>query len=333
MFLLAGLMGMMAVGAAALWGLEDLGERNDGDQVPRTPGDTAEDAPTVEGNGPSIMDIATDVDPQDPEGDDWNVQSGGVIADTMTGTAINDFLNGYEGDDTILGLAGTDELRGGEGDDSLSGGAGDDSLHGDAGDDTLQGDGGADSLYGHGGDDFLDGGDGDDSLSAGQGDDSLSGGAGNDALHGYIGNDFLDGGPGEDTLFGGEGNDTLEGRAPVGTPAEADRDFLNGGPGDDVIFAGGNDIVTGGAGADQIILGEWLSEREQASVLDFTVSEDSLLVFYDETETPDPEVTVKTDEADESLHHVFLNGVQIANVQSATALSLDDIVLVPQETV
>lgn len=332
MFLLAGLMGMMAVGAAALWGLEDLGGNTDDDPSPDTPGEAERDTAATPGEGPSIMDIATGSD--DPEGDDWTVQSGTLIADTMTGTAINDFLNGYDGDDTVTGQGGTDELRGGNGDDSLNGGAGDDSLHGDAGDDTLEGGSGADSLYGHGGDDLLSGGDGDDSLNAGQGNDTLEGGAGDDALHGYLGDDSLDGGAGADTLFGGYGNDTLDGRSPQevegGLAGSDDADYLNGGQDDDVILVGGGDIVTGGTGADQIILGDWLGEANRAEVLDFSSEEDSLLVFYDEAEDPDPQVSVEQDGKDQTLHHVLLNGVVIAQVHSATALRVEDIALVPQ---
>ncbi|WP_135506579.1 calcium-binding protein [Roseovarius aestuariivivens] len=331
MFLLAGMMGMMAVGAAALWGLEDVGavREEPEDDTAETARDTQEPA---QAGSASIMDIATATDPEtDPEGDDWTVQTGTVTADTMTGTAINDFLNGYDGDDTIDGAGGSDALRGGGGADDLSGGDGDDSLHGEAGADRLSGGEGADSLYGHGGDDALDGGAGDDSLSAGQGDDTLEGGDGNDALHGYLGNDSLDGGAGADTLFGGYGNDMLTGRE-AGADAVQATDYLNGGPGDDVLVAGGGDIVTGGAGADQVVLGDWLSQAHQAEVVDFSTEEDSLVVLFDDTEDPDPELSVEQDEEDTALHRVLLNGVAIAQVHSAGGLSLDHIALVPHQS-
>lgn len=328
MFLLAGMMGVMAVGAAALWGLEDVGNREEDGSASDAPEALDDPGSTEAATGPSIADIATGAD--DPEGDDWMVQSGDPDADMMTGTALNDFLHGYDGDDTILGQGAADELRGGAGDDSLDGGSGDDSLHGDAGDDTLDGGAGADSLYGHGGDDQLRGGDGADSLSAGQGDDTLLGGAGDDALHGYLGDDRLDGGAGHDTLFGGAGDDTLDGRDPARASAgTTDADYLNGGQGDDSIIAGGADIVTGGAGSDQISLGDWLSGGSPVEVLDFSQDEDSLLVLYDEAATPDPQLTVEQDEADSSLHRLVLNGETIAQVHSATALRVEDVALVP----
>ena len=326
MLLLAGLMGVMAVGATALWAFDET----DDDERWDVPLPGQDDMASLEAAnaGPSPIDIATA--PDSAEEDDYAVQSGTDQGEALTGEAGPDMLNGYGGDDSVAGAGGHDELRGGDGDDSVDGGEGNDTLRGDAGQDTLGGDDGDDLLFGHEGDDSLDGGEGNDTLMGGEGGDSLDGGEGDDALHGYLGNDSLNGGPGSDSLFGGEGDDMLNGLDPEGTAPGGDVDYLHGGAGDDQIVAGQGAIVTTGEGADMVTLGSWLDADHQAEVMDFSTLEDSLVILYDDTSGAEPDVAVEQDENDQTLHHVLVNGERIAAVHSMNGLGLEHITLLPQ---
>lgn len=135
---------------------------------------------------------------------------------------------------------------------------------------------------------ILNGGAGNDSLGGSSGNDTLNGGTGIDFLNGAAGNDTLNGGDGNDTLSGDEGNDTLNGGAGIDQIFEsADVNFtltndiligngtdklisietarLRGGDSDNILDAsqftrggveldgdGGNDILIGTSGADEL---------------------------------------------------------------------------------
>jgi Ca2+-binding RTX toxin-like protein len=103
--------------------------------------------------------------------------------------------------------------------------------------DNIFGGTGNDTIYGGQLDDWLFGGDGNDLINAGAQDGSL-GGDGN-YLDGGAGNDELNGREGSDWLVGGDGSDRL-----------------NGNGGDDILAggAGNNDILKGGDGADQYLV-------------------------------------------------------------------------------
>ncbi|WP_428514391.1 calcium-binding protein [Roseovarius sp.] len=343
MLFLAGLIGMVAVGTAAMWGFEDLGTNNARDDI-GTPGDASDetsdydsDASAYSNAQGSLLDIATDdgfeseAQDDDPEGDDYGIARGTADADTLSGGEASEFLDSLDGDDRIASGDGDDVARGGDGNDTLHGGAGDDTLHGEAGNDILAGGAGSDIVMGHDGDDHLSGGAGDDSLVGGEGADTLMGDAGDDALHGYLGNDSLDGGAGADTLFGGSGDDVLTGVAPDGTAPEQDQDYLNGGSGDDEITLGAGDIATGGNGADSFILRDWLDADHQGQIVDFNTAEDNLVLLYDDDGTV-PDVTIEEDSDAQNLHRVLLGGEVIANVTSDAALTLAHITLIPQST-
>lgn len=317
---------MVAVSTAAMWGFED--SDSDETREPAMPPGASEE-PSENSQVPSVLDIATRDD--DPEGDDYDIRPGTVMADTLTGTPLNEFLNGLEGNDTISASDGDDVARGGEGDDIVSGDDGDDTLRGDSGSDTVLGGEGQDDVFGHEGDDALDGGDGDDSIVGGEGQDTLTGGAGNDALHGYLGDDDLNGGEGADTLFGGAGQDSITGIAPAGVSAEDDQDYLNGGAGDDEIMIGAGDIATGGSGADVFNVANWGSDTPLSQIMDFSPAEDSLIVLYEDTDGPVPLVTIEQDEEQSDLHRILLNGQIIAEVSSDAALSLDHITLMSSD--
>ncbi|MFN6977628.1 MAG: calcium-binding protein [Gemmobacter sp.] len=200
---------------------------------------------------------------------------GGGGADTVVGGAGNDGLDGGAGDDVLCGGDGDDQINGRAGDDRAEGGAGDDTIDGEAGDDTLLGGDGHDRLAGHEGDDSLAGGPGDDTLLGGGGNDTLEGGPGDDWLAGGHGDDVLVAGTGADTLDGGEGNDTLVGGADPGGAVR----YLNGGPGDDMLVLGGNDVGTGGEGADLFAI--LAAGDGTVQVMDYDAGADDLIVVYD----------------------------------------------------
>ncbi len=379
MLLLAGLMGMMALGATAFIGMgtddddeaaaqeisdQDMTEAEVSEVEPPAPGTSITDFMGT-GAATSMPEIAlaeTATSPED-DGNEEMAESGlpelvlrvaaatsaepapddtaEMVQRILVGTSDNDQIdgsdavdvaNGYDGDDVMSGAEGDDEIWGGLGADTLTGDDGDDTLHGGADDDIMQGGDGDDQMFGHGDDDTLLGGSGDDSLVGGAGDDVLEGGTGADALHGGLGNDVLRGGPGHDMLFGGWGDDTLSG---FEDDPETDgwddtdvSDYLNGGGGDDLITAGAGDIVTGGAGADTVLLGEWLSAGHQAQILDFEPDEDTLMVIFNDLENDAPDVDLAPDPENESIQHIMLNGVAIAAVNNAAGLNSGHITLI-----
>ena len=90
-------------------------------------------------------------------------------------------------------------------------------------------------------------------------------------IHGGDGNDLLQGGAGSDTLDGNDGDDSLSGLFPEGDDTAVD--FLNGGDGDDTLTLGAGDLGTGGAGADDFILSQWLGEGGFATIADYQAGE------------------------------------------------------------
>lgn len=359
MLLLAGVLGMMAVGATAFFGF-DFGSPEDEDDMPLSMqmgsgqpdllGSAAPQQAPIQDTPPDDTppdDTLPDDSPQDTDQDPVTDQaardipftpgeiiSGDATDNALSGTDASDQINGYAGNDRVSGGAGDDQLFGDTGQDTLLGETGNDTLHGDEGDDSLSGQDGDDDLYGHAGQDTLSGGAGADSLQGGEGNDSVMGDAGDDAVHGGLDDDTLDGGLGADTLFGSWGNDALTGVVDDPDTAQTDDidagDFLNGGGGDDVIVIGQDDTVTGGTGADSFTLGHWITQGHQAEILDFSLAEDALMVIYDDTVDPDPLVSLDPDEDDADLQHLVLNGVRIAAISGAAGLTLDAITLFPE---
>ncbi len=254
------------------------------------------------------------------------ILSGTATDDAMSGGRGDDQINGYAGDDAVRGGGGDDNLYGDTGQDTLIGGAGDDDLQGEDGDDTLFGGGGADDLFGQNGNDSLNGGSGDDTLDGGDGDDALAGGTGNDALHGGLGDDLLSGRGGADSLFGGWGNDLISGLREGGSGEDGGHDYLNGGGGDDTILAGEGDIVTAGDGADDIVIGEWLKGGDTAQIMDFDATEDSLLLVWDLSDDPDPDIEVIPDEDAPGTNLILVDGQEVASVSGD--VQADDIVMI-----
>lgn len=257
---------------------------------------------------------------------------GGDVAESLYGAGGDDHISGRGGEDILIGRTGDDWLSGGDGDDHLYGAAGADTLlgglgadvlHGEDGDDTLGGDAGDDALYGHQGDDALQGGAADDTLSGGDGFDSLLGGDGDDELTGGHGRDLLSGGAGLDMLEGGEGSDTIWGQMP-GEEDDA-ADFLNGGTGDDLLMLGAGDFGNGGDGADVFGLLDIAEGDPPMQITDFDPAADSLVVLYDPSTHPDPQLSVESDES--GVTRLLLDGVALASLTNGVNLDLGSITL------
>lgn len=325
MLMFAGLLGMVAVGAAAFVGFQPVTEDSETE--------TGESEEVHD--GPDLIDSIFGPDTPEPPQGSGEIISGTPGAEDITGTEEGDQINGLDADDTISGGAGDDSLLGGLGDDRVSGETGDDTLHGGDGADTLSGGEGRDTLYGHNDADDLSGGAGDDSLVGSAGHDLLRGDAGDDAVHGDIGDDTLHGGFGRDTLFGGWGDDVIVGL--VNDPATVifddldSGDFLNGGSGDDLILAGQDDLVDTGEGADTVMIGDWISEGNAVEIVDFHPEEDRLIVFYNALKGNDANLSLKPGAEDTSARTLLLNGVPIATIANAEGLTLDHIALLPRE--
>lgn len=212
-----------------------------------------------------------------------SVSGHSVTTPTVMG---DDVLTGGYGYDVLAGAGGNDSLYGGYGNDSLIGGTGDDLLDGgdsydlasyedaggavivklslagaqntvSAGMDTLVS---IESVTGSRFGDTLLG-----SVDA----NSIWGRAGDDNIYGYGGNDYLYGEDGADTIVGGPGNDSIYAdRSDYYKwfsnvlSGESGNDYIyswygndtiDGGTDDDVISdPGGNDIIAGGAGVDEL---------------------------------------------------------------------------------
>lgn len=308
MLWLAGLMGLMAVGAVTF---VETGTDDDESDLTQLGNDSNE-------GDASLNDVLTGTDQ----------------SDVIDGGAGDDQIGGGDGADTLHGGTGNDDVYGGDDDDDLFGDEGDDTLHGQNGDDAIFGGDDADTFYGNNDDDVLHGGAGNDTLQGSEGDDLLFGDDDDDALQGGLDNDTLDGGMGEDTLFGGWGDDALSG---IIDDPDADGiqdidglDFLNGGGGDDQITAGNLDVVTTGEGADEVILGDWITEGNSATITDFDALEDSIVLVWDDAQGDEPEIALEADPEDDSLIQVLMDGVAVATLDADSELDISDIALIPQ---
>lgn len=276
----------------------------------------------------------------------FDTLDGGAGEDSLSGGMGQDLINGGSGSDSISGGGWNDTIYGGGGFDDIDGGSSNDTLYGGYGQDLLIGGTGNDDLNGDGWNDGLFGGEGNDTLAGGHSEDILSGGAGNDRLFGDGGDDLLVGDAGTDLLRGGAGDDILVGsdlmsreltpddyiaaRAetlpldedgdPIiagwsltGSDAGLDVDTLEGGDGNDTLIIGNNDIATGGAGADDFILGDWIQDGEPAQILDFNTTEDIIVVQIEDSNSS---ATITT-RIENGVGLVLIDDIVIATVQGS----------------
>lgn len=156
------------------------------------------------------------------------------------------------------------ELHATDGDDRLQGDEGDDAIFGYDGNDRILGGAGADSLVGGVGDDIITDAFGDDNIKGKQGNDAINTGPGFDLALGGLGDDFVMNGGDAKTNFMGMGNDISYGTNGRMTVFGGEHDdWIEGGMHADLLQAdngeqfqndtlGGNDVVIGGLGNDDI---------------------------------------------------------------------------------
>ncbi len=237
----------------------------------------------------SIYNSATTITENASEGTDtiWS-----AVTYTLAANVENMYLvgsvngTGNSSDNTIIGYgSGNNTIDGGDGNDTIDGGSGHDFLYGGAGNDILSGGTDDDHLYGGAGNDTLTGGTGDDVLDCiGGGVDSLAGGVGNDIYGIYNSASTI-------TELTGEGTDTVwtevnytlaanvENMYLVGsvngTGNSSDNTIIGYDTGDNILYgAGGNDILTGGLGADTF---QFNSKTEGIDTIsDFVVGTDKI---------------------------------------------------------
>ena len=172
-----------------------------------------------------------------------DINGDGSVIKTDSITNIENLL-GTAFNDVITGNNQANELSGNDGDDTINGGDENDTLRGGAGSDTLRGDGGNDTLYGGLGSDVLRGGAGDDTLRGSAEDGSKN-------------NDDIDVADYStltaDTTF----TLTNDGRISLtleGTDELYDiQGFIGGSGNDTFVGSEANNIMDGGAGAEDHI--------------------------------------------------------------------------------
>jgi Ca2+-binding RTX toxin-like protein len=158
-----------------------------------------------------------------------------------------------------------------------------------------------DDIDGTDGDDIFLGLAGDDQITGGAGDDYIEGNVGDDTITGDAGNDSIAGGGGLDQLFGGAGDDVISSDR-LDSDAEWDRggaETLSGGDGDDTLYFSGQDVATGGDGADSFNM-VVDTEDGPAHITDFSAADERLTLYADyDTENP-PEITTVADSETET---------------------------------
>jgi hypothetical protein len=145
--------------------------------------------------------------------------------------------------------------------------------------------------------------------------------------------DMLSDGDAEGQSGGYAGDDVLEGviyNAAPGVIYSDTEDFLDGGNGDDPIIAGQDNSVHNGDGADQIVLGDWISAGHNAEITGFSVAEDSLLFIWDDTapNSAEPRVTLMPDPDNAGQFQVVMEDQIIAQVSGDEDLGDTDFALI-----
>jgi Ca2+-binding RTX toxin-like protein len=206
---------------------------------------------------------------------------------------------------------GNDDIDLDGADDILEALAGDDTVDAGAGNDFILGQQNNDFIRGEQGNDFVDGGSGDDEVRGNSDNDTVEGDAGNDTLRGNSGNDDLIAATGNDNLFGGSGNDTLDGFG-FSQPQQQNQ----------------QDILTGGTGADEFILGDnfssfYLREGNSfATITDFNSSQGDKIRINGNLTNYSLEKGINVSGASALDTQIFRNGDVIGIVQDNTDVFL-----------
>ncbi len=245
---------------------------------------------TTEEDGEQIDDSVED---ELTEGNLLEVEEDVEEPDSSEDANTSEIISEHEGNLVIAGDEDANVLTGQEGNDQINGYEGGDLIDGGDGNDIIYGGSGEDTLIGNVGNDVLHG---------GYDDDNLAGMSGNDDLYGHFGMDELEGGDGDDRIFGGQDDDILRG--------------------DD-----GDDQLQGGDGDDEIIV-QPEPDQEAATIMDFQIGHDKLLVTWDGPE--DPELTIEPDSENNDLTHVRVNGENVAQIFGTEGLAAEDILFVTE---
>ncbi|MBW4706520.1 hypothetical protein KX928_01855 [Roseobacter sp. YSTF-M11] len=172
-------------------------------------------------------------------------------------------------------------------------------------------------------------------ILGGDADEVITGTSDTDFIEGGEGDDRIDGEGGSDLIFGGIGSDILNGIVDdpdyAGITDTDASDYLNGGDGDDLLILGANDIAVSGAGDDEFLLGDWITEGKGVEILDYEPAHDSLMLVWDDTSATadEPDVSVNPDPDDPEVMHISMNGVSVAEIYGDTELSVADLTLIP----
>ena len=221
-----------------------------------------------------------------------------------------------EGSDAADGFAGSD------GDDTFNGGGGNDLLAGFDGDDLLLGAKGNDWLIGFDGADHLSGGPGSDVVIGGQGADDLSGGTGDDFIESA---NLVDESALQTSLQGIQRVSDVVFQYDM-TQSPDSGDTVDMGDGDDTVVAGDDDTLTGGEGADEFAVGDWISGDAPVEITDFNTAEDVLSFVYN-GEGPPPDLTIERD-SQTGIATLHADGEPVAVLRnSAPDFSMQNVVI------
>jgi Ca2+-binding RTX toxin-like protein len=109
---------------------------------------------------------------------------------------------------------------------------------------------------------------------------------------------------------------------------ETTRDYLNGASGQDTIIAGAGDVVSTGADADLVLLGDWIAEGEPAAIMDFDQAQDELAVLWDFETNADPWIELLDDQDQAGTKLLLVDGVTYARIHGGDGLSVEDILVI-----
>ncbi|MEL6101081.1 MAG: hypothetical protein AAFV87_10380 [Pseudomonadota bacterium] len=164
--------------------------------------------------------------------------------------------------------------------------------------------------------------DGADVLLAGKDNDKASGGDGSDLVFGKEGADVVVEGSFIDQIRNDGTTDAalLDTHTPALEDSESDE--LNGGFGNDLLLLGGNDIASGGGKTDAIVVGDWITPENPATITDFEPESETILFLYEGSTPPDAFITetedgtaLALDDPDQPI--VFLNGIDFLELTAA----------------
>ena len=210
----------------------------------------------------------------------------------LVGASLAAFAGLEAPDLPTKGSDGAEGFRGTPEDDVFAAAGGNDLLDGAGGNDNLQGDAGDDWLLGFDGADMLSGSIGDDVLIGGGGADMIDAGSGNDFVESA---NIVDEGALRNSVDGLRSLADLEFGYALADPALDRGDEVDLGAGDDTVVAGNDDTVSGGEGADEFALGDWIQDGRPVEITDFDTAEDVISFVYDR-DGPTPELSFEVDE-------------------------------------